>query len=384
MLTVCLVTGEYPPLVGGISDYTAGLAAALSTRGHRVTVVTDRRVGARAGVYPAPGWGVRQLPALVRLIRQLAPTVVHIQYQAAAFALRGAIHMLPWLLRPLPSVVTFHDTREPYLFPKAGRLRRWANVMLARGCRRVIVSNLEDGATLHEYGQPRLTVVPLGPTVPVREVSPAERQATRVRLGATPDDFLIGHFGLMGATKGVETLLAAVARLPQARLVLLGAAEGASDPLNSVAARRVELAIAAAGLSERVHWSGPLPREEVPALLAACDVIALPYQDGASYRRTTLIAALANGCAVVTTEPPAGSRALAPADGLPPLRHGVELLLVPSARADALAEALALLQADPRRRAALGTAARQAGAAFAWPAVAARTEAVYCEVTGGD
>jgi glycosyltransferase involved in cell wall biosynthesis len=50
-----------------------------------------------------------------------------------------------------------------------------------------------------------------------------------------------------------------------------------------------------------VTATGPLPAAEVAECLRACDLVVQPYPDGASTRRGSLMAALANGVPVVTT-----------------------------------------------------------------------------------
>ncbi|MFN8532293.1 MAG: glycosyltransferase family 4 protein [Dehalococcoidia bacterium] len=381
------MTGEYPPMVGGIADYTEGLVTALRERGDEVTVLADRRalIGEpRLGVRAAPGWRIRRLPALARAVRSSSPEIVHIQYQAAAFALRGAISLLPALLGDLPTVVTFHDTREPYIFPKAGRIRRWANAKLAGDARAAICTNFADAATLLEYGQARTSVIPLGNNVPCRPITPDERSAARASLGATGNDLLVGHFGMMGATKGVETLVEAIASIPQALLALIGAAAGDVDPLNQTAAHQVEAGIASHGVGDRVAWSGLADLPTLSLLLQSCDLIALPYLDGASYRRTSLIAALANGCAVITTAPAAGSRSLLAGAGLPELRHGEALWLVPPGDAAALAQAITRLASNPDERRTIAKGGQTAASAFDWARIAGQHRAVYRSAIYGD
>ena len=48
---------------------------------------------------------------------------------------------------------------------------------------------------------------------------------------------------------------------------------------------------AAPGLAARVRWTGSLPEAAVSKTLNAADVLLMPYLDGASLRRGTLMAA---------------------------------------------------------------------------------------------
>src|SRR4029078_5475910 len=96
------------------------------------------------------------------------------------------------------------------------------------------------------------------------------------------------------------------------------------------------------GLEPLVRLTGPLPPSAVSAYLQACDAIALPSDEGASFRRGSLLAALEHGCAVVTTPPvPAaegyGARRLVP---------GSQFLAVPAGAPAALAAAIQRLERD--------------------------------------
>jgi glycosyltransferase involved in cell wall biosynthesis len=115
----------------------------------------------------------------------------------------------------------------------------------------------------------------------------------------------------------------------------------------------------------------------VAGWLRAADAVALPYVDGASYRRGTLLAALACGAAVVTTTP-AATPALPPGLPAPPSpRGGIHLTLVPPEDPAALATALAATAGDAGLNRALRRGAQELAAHFTWPAIAARTLDAY-------
>ncbi len=372
------ITGEYPPMQGGVGAFTQELGRALIALGHEVFVYTDRRAapdpsGALHVTAQARGWGIGTLWRVRRWAEARRLDVVNLQYQAAAYGMTPPIHFLPRVLRRPRVVVTFHDLLVPYLFPKAGPLRRRAVLTLARSADGVIVTNAGDEAQLAaERGIARLARIPIGSNIHPAPPPNYQRAAWRAAHGYAPRDFVIGYFGFLNASKGVETLLEAVAALRadgmSAHLLMIGGRTGTSDPTNAAYAAQIEARVTALGLDEVVTWTGFVDDAAVSAHLLAADVVALPYRDGASYRRGSLMAALAHGCAIVSTQPRSDT---------PDLRDGEHALLVPPDDVQALATALRALAADDALRARLGANARELAQQFAWERIAARTAAFF-------
>ena len=367
---VLLVTGEYPPLRGGVGAYTQRLGAALGELGWSVAVAT-RPLPHRADEFPpvrdeVPGWDIGSLVRWTRRVRQREPaSLLHLHYQAGAFALRGAPLLLPLLARPLPVVTTFHDLRVPYLFPKAGPVRQLALRLLARTSAAVVVTNPEDERVVRRWGvaSARLWRIPIGSNLP----APRDPQAARQRLGVSPAQPFVAFFGFRQPEKGLETLLAALASLPEPRplVVLVGGERPDTDET-----RVVPAASLAAARALPVLDLGYRPAPEVADLLAAADLVVLPFRQGASLRNGTLIGALACGAAVLTTAPPDPAQLL-------PLRDGEHLQFVPPGDPVALAAALAGLLTDAARRERLRAGARAIAPVFAWERIAARHDQLY-------
>jgi glycosyltransferase involved in cell wall biosynthesis len=125
-----------------------------------------------------------------------------------------AIHLLPRMLRRhAPVVVTFHDLRVPYLFPKAGPLRWRAMLTLARSAAGVIVTNPEDAATLRAAGLTRVREIPIGSNITPAALAGFDPAAWRAARGIPATTALIGYFGFLNESKGGETLLRALAAL---------------------------------------------------------------------------------------------------------------------------------------------------------------------------
>ena len=110
--------------------------------------------------------------------------------------------------------------------------------------------------------------------------------------------------------------------------------------------------------------------------MLACDVLALPYEDGASFRRGSLLAALEHGRAIVTTPPAPGAGGFGPRS-LMPERH---FLAVPPNDPAALAHALTRLADEPELAARLGGEAKRLAGLCSWESIAAETTQFYTEV----
>jgi glycosyltransferase involved in cell wall biosynthesis len=154
---------------------------------------------------------------------------------------------------------------------------------------------------------------------------------------------VLGHFGTAREPWIAERLAAVVPPLLRARpavaFLMLG-----HDSLEM----RSRLLAVAPGLHARVRASGPLAPEDLSRHLGACDVMLQPYGDGASTRRTSLMAGLAHCRPVLTT-----SGVLTE----PLWRQSGAVALVDAGDAAAMGVALAHLIDDAGERARLGAAA---------------------------
>jgi hypothetical protein len=135
-MRIGMITGEYPPMQGGVGAFTHILAGEMAALGHDVLVLSRAKTqndDPRVDLTPAvQRWGIGSLISARRWAREQQLDVVNVQYQTAAYGMSPFIHYLPDVLRPIPVVTTFHDLLYPYLFPKAGRLRDQIVMRLAR------------------------------------------------------------------------------------------------------------------------------------------------------------------------------------------------------------------------------------------------------------
>ncbi len=270
-MRVLYVTGEYPPMQGGVGDYTQELSRALCALDVQVYVVTSQR--AARPTAPQSHDGVRVMPAIRRwdwsiwrtisnLAQELRTDWIHVQYQTAAFGMHPAINLAPRRWQRNHQVAwTYHDLLVPYLFPKAGlRLRTWITRRPAHTSNLVVVTNEGDRRTLSQSGVTTHNI-PIGSNITGLMLSPSERRARRQQLGCCDEDLILGYFGFLNRSKGGLTLMRTLARVaewhPNTYLLMIGDTLGASDPSNDAYLQQVnrlinELGIASAS-SGRVN-----------------------------------------------------------------------------------------------------------------------------------
>lgn len=399
-------------MAGGVGAYTAELGKALVAGGASVSVLTSRQARAEQtgdgsdGVEHTGDDGIVRYPQVDRwhwltahIIAYHAERIgadwIHVQYQTAAYNMNPAINLAPriwhtrhWRSKAVHTAWTYHDLLVPYLFPKAGEpLREWVTEQPARYSDLTVVTNEGDRLALknrlaqrpsnaaakrapHQPDAPVL--IPIGSNIQGRVLSAAERAAQRQAYGYRDDHVVIGYFGFLNRSKGGETLIRTLRELVKndvnAHLLMIGERIGASDPTNTQYLREVATLIEKLEVTERIQWTGRLASDAVAGALNACDVLFMPYEDGASLRRGTLMAGLANGCAIVTTTPQVP---------VPQLVNGQDLLFVPPGAPKVAARAIQRVIHTPELARALRQNAHTLSQRFTWDRIAAQHLALY-------
>jgi glycosyltransferase involved in cell wall biosynthesis len=371
---------------GGQNVHVGSLSAALAERGHSVTVYTRLAgPGARPTAEFSPGVIVRRLPAgpaaqlpkdellpfmpefggrLARSWQRDTPDIVHAHFWMSGLAaLSGAAGL------HIPVVQTFHalgvvKARHQGAADPSPANRVELERHIARSCDQVIATCRDEAGELGRAGVPagQLSVVPCGVNTSVfTPDGPAARRNARPRLLA---------LGRLVERKGVATVIAALARLPEAELVVAGG-PGRRDLGTSDDYRLLREAAARHGVADRVVFTGSVAQPDVPALIRSADVVVcVPW-----YEPFGIVPLEAMACGVPVVASAVGGLT----DSVVDQQTG---LLVPARDPAALASALGQLLADPAQRSALGAAGvDRARRRYSWRRVAAQTEAVYRRLT---
>lgn len=366
----------FPPYPGGIERHLADLGAAQSAAGLEVAALVHATPGDRSRRrWCADGLQVDAVPChgqlvfaplspawplcLQRLLREFRPDLLHVHVpNPSAF----------WLLasraaRRLPWIVHWHAD----IPQDSGRLglrlgypvyRRFEHALNARAARIVATSApyLQASAPLQPWrDRCRVIALGIGAALPPQAETP-EWPAPGMRVLAV---------GRLSYYKGFDVLLEALAKVPQASLMLIGDGELRAS---------LQAQVARLGLGARVRFAGKVDDDTLAAAYRACDVFCLPSIDRAEAFGIVLLEAMRAGRALLASDIPGSGVGSV-------VRAGETGELVPPRDVEALAQALARLAAEPARLAAYGAAARARWASdYRIDAVTQQWTALYREV----
>jgi glycosyltransferase involved in cell wall biosynthesis len=305
-----IVTCEYAPTFGGISDYARSIAEALASKGVSVHVWCP----AAEGLPPAcPGVSVHQElgsfdPRSVWRVGRLlnghpVRRRLFVQWVPHGFGYKSL--NLPFALW-LAGRAWFRDdelhlmVHEPYLrFSRkpshivASLIHRLMLCLAASKAERIWLSTSAWEPFVKPYASrsrsPQWLPVPVPPTP-----RPAVPDIDALRAELAPDASpLVGHFSSHSPilTPVLAPTIERLLRKSQAIMVLIG---------HDGHRLRREIVTAHPEFAGRIRATGELDRLALAQHFAACDLMLQPYPDGISARRTSTITLLAEGCPIVT------------------------------------------------------------------------------------
>jgi D-inositol-3-phosphate glycosyltransferase len=339
----------------------ASLAAALTARGHRVTVhgqepgLDDAQLLARVGDFAG---------SLRKRWERDRPDVVHaVRWTSGLAALAAARDAGVPVIQSFGSLAVAE--RRSRLVPASVAARRARlESAIGRGAGAVIAGSASERDDLVRIGVPRkaITVIPCGvDTGEFTPDGPAARRGARRRLVS-----VTGPAGL-DAYDELGTLLRALARVPDAELVIAGGPRH-DDLADDPAHRKLASLARALGVADRVVFAGDVGRRALPALLRSADLLVSTAEyDPAG---AAALAAMACGTPVVAL-----ARGGAVADAV---LDGTTGLLVTSGHPEALAQPVRKLLGHPMMLEAFGVAASdRVRSRYGWDRIAGETVAVY-------
>lgn len=265
----------------------------------------------------------------------------------AAAADVNAVHFVhsSWLRSPVHISRNRRDAYGLYQWLFTAANARWEKQAFQKA--KVVVAVSEKVAQeLVNIGVPRSTIRVIVNGVDLQEFAPGE--ALRQKLGL-PEKVTLALFAgdIRTPRKNLDTVLQALAKVPNLHLAVVGSTEGSPFP---------QLA-AELGLTERVHFMGY--RRDIADIMRTVDLFVFPSR----YEACTLVLleALSSGLPVITATATGGAELVTPECGI---------VLPDSDDIQALAAAMLSLVKEPSRMQQMGAAARIVAEQHSWTTMA--------------
>lgn len=298
---------------------------------------------------------------LPKLARRAQADLVHFSKNLGVFGL------------PCPYVVTVHDLTT-LRFPEQNSPAdvwywRLVEPLTVRGAHRVVAVSHDTAADIERfYGVPQSTIRVIGWAPHPRFTTHRnEAQIAEVRRRYSLPERFVLFLGILARKKNLPTLLRAIAQLQVTLsdppdLVVVGRHYSQSDDKESPSL------VNELKLGRHVHFTGPVPDEDLPPLYWGAEAYVLPsFHEGFGI---PLLEAMACGTPVITTR----------GGALPEVGGTAALIVDDPLDASAFASAISQLRVDSALRARMIASGLDRAASFSWEQSAREMIAVYQDV----
>jgi glycosyltransferase involved in cell wall biosynthesis len=309
-----LITCEYPPKVGGVSEYAFVMARELARAGDEVHVWCE---SSEDETPQSPGvivhrelgsFSPRDLRRAGKLLDEFpGPRRLFVQWVPHGYGYHSMnVFFCLWLrMRACLRAKTKRDQVEIMFHEVWLSFGISWKANIAAAVHRVMVALLKGAASriwisceawrkFLQGAKAPVGWLPVPSTVPA-DAQPESIAAIQRRCCEGAASQIVGHLGIGDAL--VEE---------QLRHVVPGLLRQSKDACFLLIGKRSdgfsqELQNAYPDIAARIYCSGMLASGEISAHIGACDLLVQPYVDGISTRRTAAMAVLANGRALLTT-----------------------------------------------------------------------------------
>lgn len=305
---ICLITGIFPPDIGGPATYISRLATSLHQQGHKVCVVT---LGDDQQPFLFPVRRVsRRLPLPLRLL-SLFFTLLRYGRNCRVWYINGL--ELPAVLagkllrkRLVMKIVGDYaweramntglttDGIDDFQVKTQGRqveLHKNVRAWLARQADKIITPSLYLKTLVHGWGVPEQKIQVIYNAVEFCSENLPPKAEIRAQLGVSSEDRLLITIGRLVAWKGIDQLIQLLPQLEESvKLLIVG--DGPEKNRLTELARNLSV-------SHRTKFLGKVSRNQGFAYMKASDVFVLnTAYEGFSH---VLLEAMMVGVPVITT-----------------------------------------------------------------------------------
>ncbi|ACI18817.1 glycosyltransferase family 4 protein [Dictyoglomus thermophilum] len=262
-MKIALITGSLPPEPCGVGDYTYNLSNALIKKGLNVTVLCPKK------------WKPKDIYHLYKELKNYS--ITHMQYPTLGYGYSIGPHFLS-LIKPM--VITLHEASQAHI------LRFISLFAFTINSQKLIFTSKyekEYFEKFYPYIKSKTYVIPIGSNIPFCDKSKERRKE-------------IVYFGLIAPNKNLEDFIKLASLIKNSNLSLN------LRIIGKIKDNKYYQELKYISKDLNIIWNINLNEKEVCEILSETLFAYLPFPDGASERRGTLLATLGNGVVTITTE----------------------------------------------------------------------------------
>jgi glycosyltransferase involved in cell wall biosynthesis len=304
-----MISGDYPPIKGGVSDYTKRLFDELKKQlGKKDNIFLITSKGAKKEnkniINKIKKWNFIGLIKTLKLIRKIKPNIIHIQYPTAQYKFNFSINFLPLFLRitksSTPIISTLHEfSNRSFL----GKVRLSINILFSH---KILIVSEKYRKDILSFLWPfkkiiknKLVYIPIGSNILPHKIPSEEIKKTRKKIAKNGETILC-YFGAIREEKGIEFLLDTFKIMlkeeKNLKLIFIGQCDGKYGS-------KIKKITKEKNLSQNIIFTGYLSERDISKYLFSSDICVLPFLDGVSTKRGSFLAPLFHNIPIITTKP---------------------------------------------------------------------------------
>lgn len=304
-MTILILSGTYPPDKCGVGDYTSKLYDALikNNKQHDIYLMSSHKLlknGEHNSLeYKPLKWNFFGIWRIIRAIKLINPDIINLQFPTKIYRFSVSVLFLVIRLKRLGFriVTTLHE----YSFsPKLAQFRSNFIIRSSNGLIVVDEQYKIDVVDRELCSEDRVQYIPVGSNIDRSELDAEGIRLVRSEYSAEHGT-LIGYFGFIFPSKGVESLISLGRLLKQQKRLFKIVIVADLNSKNKYHLKILEM-IRESGIDEELVVTGYLPANRIADLLKSMDVVVFPFTKGISTKNGSVLAALNQGVNVISTK----------------------------------------------------------------------------------
>lgn len=269
---ILLITGSFPPNYCGVGDYTAKILGCL-----------QQSEEFEVNLFHRSNWELNNFWKYLKSLYAEKANVYHFQYPTEGYGYSFLPLFLIIGLFLRKTTITIHEISS-----RNSLAYIYTQILIFFASKVVVSNSLEyKHATRFVLNKKKIVIIPIGSNI----------EKSDLNINFQDRNIDLAYFGHIRPIKGIESFLETVSALNyKFKTIIVG----------QVLEKYLSFFESIKSQCQKLDLQLILNKDEkeVASILSNVKILYLPFPDGISNRRGTLLAAIENGCTVVSTKSP--------------------------------------------------------------------------------